>query len=164
MRASKTREQVLFTALLATAMVLSASFVWAYGGGGGTGGFERNSSTGCGVTFGGMGSYAPYSNGITNHASYEAQLEADVKEEREDSWSRSDQDYYDQRDEGRAISAIAWDETLDTPQDVRHLAFVLENMMANGALSPRQAYTVLAIYQAGKERQRQQASRPNRRY
>jgi len=163
MRASKTRTQGLTIVILATAIVLSASFVWAYGGGG-TGAFERDAASGCGATFGAMTTYAPYSNGITDHASYEAQFEADVAEEQADVRAGYYGDYHDRVDEGRAVSAIAWDETLDVSQDERNLAFVLENMMANGAINTQQAYTVMAIYRAGKERQRQQANRPNRRY
>lgn len=165
MRASKPRTQGLPLFLLVTAMVFSASFVWAYGGGGGgTGAFERDANSGCGASFGAIDTYAPYSNGITNHASYQAQFEADVAEEQADVRGGYHGDYHDKKGEGRAVSAIAWDETLDVSPDERKFAFILENMMANGAINTRQAYTMMAIYRAGKERQRQQASRSNRRY
>nr|WP_321256772.1 hypothetical protein [uncultured Pseudodesulfovibrio sp.] len=165
MCASKFWIQGLSIFILATVIVLSTSFVWAYGGGGGgTGAFERDANSGCGASFGTMGTYVPYSNGITDHASYQAQFEADVAEEQADVRDGYHGDYHDKKDEGRAVSAIAWDETLDVSPDERKLAFVLENMMANGAINTRQAYAMMAIYRAGKERQRQQTSRSRRRY
>ena len=153
---NKLFKNVSISAFVVVAIVLSSNPGWAYGGGGGSEGSGQNSGSGASISTNDMPSYFSRSDGITDHASYqEAQEEAFQQEikERRDGWS--DDAHWDSVSSGLAVSAAAWDETLDVPPSVRRLAMVLETMMMDGALSPKHAFTLLTMYNLGRYRNQQ---------
>ncbi|MGE4193819.1 MAG: hypothetical protein AB7E51_10550 [Pseudodesulfovibrio sp.] len=145
------RRPFLSTAAAIAALLLAAGFAFGYGGGGGGGDiggvgstnlYGNTGTTGHGATVNNPTAYTPYCNGVTDRDSYMAERQ------------RLDQEYeatqsaetLEQIQHGVFVSQLAWNENLQVTPGVRHLAFVLECMMAQGAIPPRHADTILGIY------------------
>ncbi len=139
---------VLVAVALVSMLLFSPTVVLGYGGSEGTG---QNAGSGASISSSSVHSYFPYSDGITDSASYnEAQAAADADEKSEEDsmgyLSPSAEEHYERVHAGLAVSRAAWDETFDALPSVRRFALVLEQMIMDGALDPRQAFNLLAIY------------------
>ena len=142
--------------LVVTVFILCPAVVMAYGGG--NDGPSSNSGTGTTISSSAVESYFSWSDGITDHASFEAALtEANEAEKAEEGpygyTDRYTERYYERVHMGLAVSQTAWDESIDVLPSVRRFAVVLEQMMMAGALRPQQAFNLLAVYNLTRQRQ-----------
>ncbi|BDQ32768.1 hypothetical protein [Pseudodesulfovibrio portus] len=141
--------------MAAAVIILSPVAVMAYGGSEGTG---SNSGIGASISSSAAPSYFSWSDGITDHASYEAAETRAYEAERAETGpygytDRYTEEYYDGVHAGLAISRAAWDETVEVLPSVRRFAVILEQMMMSGTISPRQAFNLLAVYNLTRQRQ-----------
>ena len=151
------RNREFLRAVIFLVFALSPSIGWAYGGGGEGSGLNAGSEASFSTSD--LGSYFHWSDNVTNHASYEAaqdRLDAEIEQVRDPRWGLDprDEDYYSDVRAGLAVSWAAWDETAEVSPAVRRLAAILESMMMKGALTPRQAHTMLAIYSLASQRKK----------
>lgn len=144
--------------MVAAVIILSPVAVIAYSDGGSGEGTGSNSGIGASISSSAAPSYFSWSDGITDHASYEAAVtranEAERAEEGPYGYTdRYTEKYYNSVHAGLAISRAAWDETIEVLPSVRRFAVILEQMMMSGTISPRQAFNLLAVYNLTRQRQ-----------
>lgn len=142
------RKRFIASAAALAGLLLAAGFAFGYGGGGDIGGvgstnlYGNTSGSSYGATVDNATAYTPYCNGVTDRDSYMA--ERDRLDQQYEATPSADT--LDQIQHGVFISQVAWNEDLPVTPGVRHLAFVLECMMAQGAIPPKHADTILGIY------------------